>query len=154
MELRPATAADVQRIVSLVRDTLAEFGLEFGSGATTDDQLYGLPGSYRDPGGEFFVVYEAEVLLGTAGVAPVAQGVFELRKMYLAPQSRGRGIGKLLLAACVAHCRSRGATQIVLDTIEKMTAAIAFYERHGFVRDDAQIRGARCERGYRLDLAK
>jgi hypothetical protein len=33
-----------------------------------------------------------------------------------------------------------------------MTHAIAFYEKRGFVRDDGQLRGARCERGYRLDL--
>lgn len=37
---------------------------------------------------------------------------------------------------------------MVLDTTEAMGAAIAFYERHGFVRDDTQIRGARCTRGY------
>jgi hypothetical protein len=41
---------------------------------------------------------------------------------------------------------------VVLDTTHSMSAAIAFYERNGFVRDDAQIRGARCSRGYRLDL--
>jgi ribosomal protein S18 acetylase RimI-like enzyme len=37
---------------------------------------------------------------------------------------------------------------MVLDTTEAMGAAIEFYERHGFVRDDAQIRGARATRGY------
>lgn len=33
-----------------------------------------------------------------------------------------------------------------------MQGAISFYERRGFVQDDAQIRGTRCTRGYRLDL--
>jgi hypothetical protein len=33
-----------------------------------------------------------------------------------------------------------------------MVRAISFYEAHGFVRDDTEIRGARCSRGYRLDL--
>jgi GNAT superfamily N-acetyltransferase len=82
----------------------------------------------------------------------VAAGVFELRKMYLSPAARGRGVGTQLLEACLQHCRARGARQVVLDTTEKMTAAIAFYERHGFQRDDGQIRGTRCSRGYRLDL--
>ena len=36
----------------------------------------------------------------------------------------------------------------MLDTTHPMIAAIAFYESHGFVRDDAQIRGSRCHRGY------
>ncbi|MBL8956743.1 MAG: GNAT family N-acetyltransferase [Myxococcaceae bacterium] len=152
MQLREVKAADVPQVVALVRETLAEFGLEFGKGAVTDDQLFHLPGSYTEGGGAFFVVEEGGALLGTAGVAPVASGVFELRKMYLTKASRGRGVGTQLLAACVAHARARGARHLVLDTIEKMTAAITFYEKHGFVRDDAQVRGARCSRGYRLDL--
>ena len=41
-----------------------------------------------------------------------------------------------------------GAGPFVLDTAEQMTRAIAFYESQGFVRDDAQKRGARCTRGY------
>jgi hypothetical protein len=48
--------------------------------------------------------------------------------------------------------RSQGGTRIVLDTVESMSRAIAFYESHGFARDDTQIRGARCSRGYALDL--
>lgn len=152
MHLRTVRKEDVPAVVTLVRETLSEFGLEFGKGAITDEQLLGLPESYRGDGGEFFVAYEGDALLGTAGVAPVSAGVFELRKMYLAPGTRGQGVGKALLDACLAHCRSRGATRVVLDTTEKMTAAIAFYERHGFVRDDAQIRGSRCSRGYRLEL--
>ena len=152
MQLREVVATDVPRVVALVRETLAEFGLEFGKGAVTDDQLFALPGSYTAAGGAFFVAEAGGELCGTAGVAPVGEGVFELRKMYLAKAARGRGAGAQLLAACVAHCRARGAKRLVLDTTEKMTAAIAFYEKHGFVRDDAQVRGARCSRGYRLDL--
>jgi GNAT superfamily N-acetyltransferase len=78
----------------------------------------------------------------------VEPGVFELRKMYLAPSARGTGLGKRLLAEALAFARERGGRQMVLDTVEAMTTAIAFYEANGFVRDDAQIRGARCSRGY------
>jgi len=152
MQLREVTPGDVPQVVELVRATLAEFGLEFGKGAVTDEQLHALPGSYTSEGGAFFVALEGGELLGTAGVAPVGEGVFELRKMYLAPSSRGRGVGRQLLDACLRHCRARGAKRVVLDTTEKMTAAIAFYEKHGFVRDDTQVRGSRCSRGYRLEL--
>lgn len=48
--------------------------------------------------------------------------------------------------------RGAGAKKLVLDTTEQMARAIAFYEGHGFVRDDAQIRGARCSRGYVREL--
>ncbi|HZS37588.1 MAG TPA: GNAT family N-acetyltransferase [Polyangia bacterium] len=155
--VRSVDARDVPEVVALVRDTLAEFGLTFGVGSQTDAQLHGLPESYRDRGGEFFVAEERadsgeSIIAGCAGVFPLEAGVYELRKMYLRPATRGRGTGARLFDACLDFCRGRGARRVVLDTVEEMTAAIAFYERRGFVRDDAQTRGARCTRGYRLDL--
>jgi putative acetyltransferase len=153
VQIEAISEAWVPQAIALVRATLSEFGLTFGEGSATDVQMQGLPGSYRDVGGEFFVALDGEgALIGTAGVAPVAEGVFELRKMYLTPQTRGQGVGQALLEACIAFCRAHGATSVVLDTVHEMRAAITFYERNGFVRDDAQIRGSRCSRGYRRDL--
>jgi putative acetyltransferase len=150
VEIRVARADDVPTIVAFVTEVLAEFGLTFGDGAATDDQLRGLPGSYADHGGAFWVATDPATgaLLGTAGVFPVEQATYELRKMYLAPAARGRGAGTWLLDHAVAFARGRGGRRMVLDTVESMTRAIAFYEAHGFVRDDAQIHGARCSRGY------
>jgi putative acetyltransferase len=150
VDIRVARADDVPAIVAFVTEVLAEFGLTFGNGAATDDQLRGLPGSYADHGGAFWVAMDPATggLLGTAGVFPVAHATYELRKMYLAPAARGRGAGARLLEHAVVFARDRGARRMVLDTVEAMTRAIAFYEAHGFVRDDSQIRGARCSRGY------
>ena len=146
--IRHVTAQDVPEVVRLVTETLAEFGLEFGKGAATDDDLPHLPGSYADRGGAFWVASEGETLVGTAGVFPVAPATYELRKMYLRPSTRGLGIGRRLLDTAIAWTRDQGGTHLVLDTMEKMERAIAFYEAHGFVRDDTQRRGARCSRGY------
>lgn len=147
--IRPVTRDDVPGVVALVRDTLAEFGLRFGEGSKTDEELSRLPGSYDGAGGAFWVaVDEAGRVIGTCGVFPVAPGDMELRKMYLHPETRGTGLGKRLLEESIAWCRASGAGRIVLDTTEQMTRAIAFYEANGFVRDDAQVRGSRCSRGY------
>jgi putative acetyltransferase len=146
--IRSVTADDVPAVVHLVAETLAEFGLEFGKGSPTDEELHHLPGSYTDRGGAFWVAIEDGRLLGTAGVFPVSPTAFELRKMYLRPAARGLGLGRQLLDTAIAWCREHGATHMVLDTMEKMDRAIAFYEAHGFVRDDGQIRGSRCSRGY------
>lgn len=152
--LRPVTAADVPDVVALVRDTLAEFGLRFGDGSATDAALSGLPGSYESAGGAFWVALDGDGggMIGTCGVAPVGGGAFELRKMYLRPVARGAGVGQRLLDEAVAWVRAHGGTSVVLDTTEAMEKAIRFYEKNGFVRDDAQVRGARCSRGYRLPL--
>jgi len=150
--VRPALAADVPRIEALLREVLSEFGLVFGEGSETDAQVMGLPGSYAEHGGAFWVAELDGELRGTCGVFPVGPGAMELRKMYLASSARGRGVGVALLAEAKAFARAAGAQKLVLDTTEQMKAAIAFYEREGFVRDDAEVRGARCSRGYVLAL--
>ncbi|MFZ5444244.1 MAG: GNAT family N-acetyltransferase [Myxococcota bacterium] len=152
MQVRPVESRDVPEVVTLVRDTLAEFGITWGVGAATDTQLEQLPESYTVAGGQFFVAVDAGHVIGTAGVFPVEPGVFELRKMYLGPQTRGKGVGQRLFDACRAFVITHGGHRIVLDTTEQMTAAIRFYERNGFVRDDTQRRASRCNRGYRLEL--
>src|SRR5690606_9607985 len=136
VRLREVTAADVPAVVELVREVLAEFGLEFGVGSPTDEEVMALPGSYQAGGGLFWVVEdERGALLGTCGIHPLGPDTMEPRQMYLRPAAPGRG-----------------ARRMVLDTIERMEGARRLYERTGFVRDDDQIRGARCTVGYRLDL--
>jgi putative acetyltransferase len=150
--IKPVEATDVAEVVALVRDVLGEFGITFGVGAESDAQLDQLPGSYTEAGGAFFVARRGDALLGTAGLFPVKDGGLELRKMYLRPAARGLGVGRALWEACLAFARARGARRIVLDTTEQMEAAIRFYQRLGFVRDDTKITAPRCSRGYRLEL--
>jgi putative acetyltransferase len=154
LEVRLARAEDVREVVDLVTRTLAEFGLRFGEGSKTDEELARLPASYTQHGGAFWVaVSGSQSILGTCGLFPVGDpGDFELRKMYLRPEARGTGAGRALLEECTAWARAQGGKRLVLDTTEQMVRAIAFYERHGFVRDDAQIRGSRCSRGYSKTL--
>lgn len=152
VEVREVRASDVPAVVALVRAVLAEFGLTFGEGSETDAQLSALPASYTSAGGAFWVALVGGTIVGTAGIYPLGDGVFELRKMYLSANARGHGIGQRLLELATEGAEARGARALVLDTTEQMTQAQALYERNGFVRDDAQVRGARCHRGYRKDL--
>lgn len=152
IDVRPAVADDIPAVIDLVTTVLAEFGLTFGVGATTDDHLRELPHSYADGGGMFWVAYVDGALAGTCGVYPVEPESFELRKMYLLPSTRGLGLGTRFLDVAVEWTRAHGGKRLVLDTVEQMSRAIAFYEANGFVRDDAQRRGPRCTRGYRREL--
>jgi GNAT superfamily N-acetyltransferase len=152
IEVRGVEASDVRAVTALVAEVLGEFGLEFGKGSPTDAELHDLPQSYVSRGGAFWVALRDGELLGTCGMFPVAPQTFELRKMYLRGAARGLGIGKRLLATAIDWVRAQGGTRIGLDTIDEMKQAIAFYEAHGFVRDDTQKRAARCTRGYLLVL--
>jgi putative acetyltransferase len=152
VRIREVEERDVPAVVEIVRRVLAEFGLEFGVGSRTDEEVKRLPGAYA--GGGFWIAEDGGGLLGTCGLFPLGEATYEIRKMYVDGRARGRGVGRALLERALADARDRGARVVVLDTLHTMEDAIRLYERSGFVRDDAQIRGARCTRGYRLDLAR
>ncbi len=146
-----ASSADVPEIVRLITEVLVEFDLQFGN--ETDLELLRLPHSYTSQSGVFWIARDCtDALLGTCGVVPLKADTYEVRKMYLGAKARGRGFGRAILGEAVRWVKERGGKHLVLDTTEQMTAAIHFYEANGFVRDDAQIRGKRCSRGYRRDL--
>ena len=56
----------------------------------------------------------------------------EIKRMYVTPSFRGRGIGRALLEALEGEARSLGATRLVLETGERLFEAITLYERAGF----------------------
>lgn len=79
----------------------------------------------------------------------------ELRLLAVAPEARGQGIGRALVAECVHRARRRGAAALGLHTSASMRVAIRMYERLGFVRapeHDFQPPGAELVTAYRLDL--
>jgi ribosomal protein S18 acetylase RimI-like enzyme len=73
-------------------------------------------------------------IAGTVSATAVnAAGVVALVSMWVAPQSRGKGVGDALIESVVAWANGQTAQAIELDVRESNVAAIALYERHGFV---------------------
>jgi putative acetyltransferase len=108
-----------------------------------------LSGRYPEPGATHFRLGEDEVAEGrgtfvvaTRGGAAVGCGAVrrigertgELKRMYVVPAERGRGVGRALLAALEAEARSLGLTRLVLETGVRQAEAIALYEHAGFSR--------------------
>lgn len=56
----------------------------------------------------------------------------EIKRMYVKPESRGRGIAERLLKALEAYAADFGYAQLYLDSKDDLTTAIRFYERHGY----------------------
>ena len=78
---------------------------------------------------------------------------FELAKMAVHPDHRGKGLGHHLLRAAIEQARDRGARHIDLRTSKKLLGAIALYERHGFVRrEGCGLGDSRCDVVMVLDL--
>lgn len=60
----------------------------------------------------------------------------EVKRMYVEPSHRGRGVGREVLAALEASARRLGVTRLVLETGTKQAAAIGLYRAAGFVEVD------------------
>jgi len=83
--------------------------------------------------GAFVVAYVGGAPVGCGAVRRLEGGDAELKRMYVDPSRRGRGIGRALLAALEAEARALGARRLVLETGIRQTAALALYRNAGFV---------------------
>lgn len=98
-----------------------------------DLEVLGDPvGHILRPGGAILMAIENERPVGCCALLPMADGGFELGKMAVAEQLRGRGVGKRLLEQVVAHARQMGARRLYLETSTKLPNAIHLYESQGF----------------------
>ena len=113
---------------SLVADTLREFGFE--PDPDIDPDLVDPASTYA----ALWVALAGDEVVGSVALRDLGGKELELKRMYLRPAHRGRGLGKRLLAIPLEWARANGASVIRLDTSERMEAARGLYEAHGFLR--------------------
>jgi GNAT superfamily N-acetyltransferase len=99
-------------------------------------------GQILDRGGAILFAREGKRIVGTCALLRHAEGTFELAKMAVAPQARGRQIGRRLGLAAIERARALGATRLVLLTSPKLIPAIQLYRSLGFTVDPANQEGA------------
>ena len=103
-------------------------------------------------GGNIFFVMEDDDPVGTVAMVPVMAGssqtesVFELAKMAVRPDKRGKGYGSLLVNRCISFAREKNAKEIMLVTNDALKPALALYQRAGF-KKVFEYSDSRYERG-------
>jgi GNAT superfamily N-acetyltransferase len=80
----------------------------------------------------FFVARQDGVPAGCGGVQLFGHEYAEVKRMYVRPQFRGRGVGRLILERLTTHAREHSMPVLRLETGIHQVEAIALYERHGF----------------------
>ncbi len=106
-----------------------------------------LSGAYSEPGanhfqlepeevakgrGAFLVVYMEGTPVGCGALRLLDDETGELKRMYVSPTLRGRGLGRRLVAALEAEARALGVRRLVLETGSRQVAALELYRRTGF----------------------
>ncbi|MBG9376680.1 GNAT family N-acetyltransferase [Panacibacter sp. DH6] len=84
------------------------------------------------PGGEILFAKHGNNIVGTCALVKTAPQEFELAKMAVAADMRGKKVGNLLGEAALEKCRAAGARRIWLESNRQLVAAITLYKKLGF----------------------
>jgi GNAT superfamily N-acetyltransferase len=128
------TIARAELISEVSRDLIASLNAELSA-------LYPEPGANHfqldseeiaHGRGTFLVVYRGERPVGCGALRLLDSETAELKRMYVSPLVRGKGLGRRLLAALEAEARALGVRRLVLETGVRQAAALALYRTTGF----------------------
>jgi len=147
--VRPFAAADAARVNRIARAAFAEYEGRYEDWPTFIDGI----GRMADlaASGDLFVAELDGVMVGAVvhlKPGQVRNAIFPddwsvIRMLVVAPEARGHGAGRLLVAACLDRARRAGAPAVGLHTTPLMASALRLYTAIGFTRDRdlAPIRG-------------
>lgn len=97
-------------------------------------ELASLPGVYAPPDGELLLAKRGDHVLGCIALKPLEPPrIAEIKRLFVRPQARGKGVGKALIEAAISTAMQLGYVEIKLDTLPEMESAIALYKASGFV---------------------
>jgi GNAT superfamily N-acetyltransferase len=99
---------------------------------------------YRERDGGFWVASQNGAMLGMFGLERAAPEAMELRRMYVDPAARRRGIARQMLRFAEDECRRRNIAKLELSTSELQPEALALYRSAGYqlVREEVAQQGS------------
>ena len=132
--LAATSAADLETVRELFQEYWTSFGFTpCFQGFETE--VAALPGKYAPPQGRLLLARVDGAFVGCAALRRFDETRGEMKRMYVRPAFRHRGIGEALVRTLAREARAIGYTELIADTIPHVMApALAMYERLGFER--------------------
>ncbi len=123
---------DVDRARELFEEYAAWLGINLCF-QNFEKELAELPGEYVPPTGRLFLAFDGDQISGCVALRGLGDGACEIKRLYVRPEFRGKGLGRELTEAVIDAAREIGYDRTRLDTLPgKMDTAIAMYRSLGF----------------------
>ena len=135
LSIRNIKPSDNPHLAVIIRNVLTEFGANKPGTVFYDPTTDNLFTLFQQPDSIYYVAESGGTIIGGAGIFPsngLPQSTCELVKMYLLPQSRGKGLGKLLIEQCLEFAGEKGYKQVYIETFAELRKALSVYEKFGF----------------------
>lgn len=136
IQIRTIEQRDNPALAKIIRDTLAEFGANHPGTVYYDPTTDHLFEEFsKAPKSIYFIAERDGEMIGGAGIYPteaLPAGTCELVKMYLKPEARGIGLGRMLIEKCLASAKEMGYSQVYLESMPELRKALSVYEKFGF----------------------
>ncbi|NND15045.1 MAG: GNAT family N-acetyltransferase [Eudoraea sp.] len=132
---RAIQAEDNPHLTRIITSIFEDMQVPNEGTAYEDSTIFDLFSSFAKPRSFYFVLEENNLVLGGAGIAPLAgasDDVCELQKMYLDPLVLGQGHGTKLLGHCLKKAIELGYKKCYLETMSNMKTAQSLYLKNGF----------------------
>jgi ribosomal protein S18 acetylase RimI-like enzyme len=130
--IQAKSAEEIDRARELFEEYAAGIGIDLCF-QSFEKELAELPGKYVPPGGRLLIAIDEHQAAGCVALRKIADGVCEMKRLYVRPGFRGTGLGHTLAEAIILSAREIGYQRMRLDTLPgKMDRAIAMYRSLGF----------------------
>jgi len=136
----------------IIFSVLHEYGLG-GIDHHTDSDLKDIEKTYTN--GYFGLIKnDSGNPVGTFGLFPLNEKSAEIRKMYLLPEARGKGIGKWMVNFLIEKAKELNFQKLELETASVLLEAMELYKKFGFKEVKSSNASPRCDRAFKIDLYK